>query len=595
MSRSNAHPSAVFFLCCILCSAPGASARADWPGNGALLTSSTSNFDVSIAPDAHGGVFAFWFEARPDSPGVYASRLQIDGSPAPGWPTPGRRVVETDRFAGASTRAVPDGSGGAYVAYWNPFLSAPNPHLAVARLAADGSPAPGWPTGGLLLFDEAQKPVFARMIPDGSGGACLAWLVWRARSPQSFFSSVNDVRAVRVAPDGSVAAGWPATGLAVWVPPDSAPASMLHALEVAPDGAGGMYVAWQDSADGIGDAYVQHLTGAGEVAPGWPADGRPVSSVASRKSGPLLASDGTGGVLAGWSEYRAGQYDAFLTRFTSGGAVHPGWSGSGLSLGTGVSYPYLATLAADDAEGAIVVLGSYALDGTVSMIARHATGSGMLDASWPGAGVLLGTAPLGGYAWSVPDRGGGAYVMWESFPPTPPGSPRTELWASRVTGQGNVAAGWPAGGLAVSILEGTIHYEQLVADGRGAALAGWRREPLQSNAEMRGTRLTPDANPTTDVPPPPAAAGLGRAWPNPSAGELRLELALDRAAPVEISILDLAGRRVRTLSPGWLAAGRRTVVWDGRDGRGARVPAGIYFVQARWPGFEGTRRVVRID
>jgi len=60
--------------------------------------------------------------------------------------------------------------------------------------------------------------------------------------------------------------------------------------------------------------------------------------------------------------------------------------------------------------------------------------------------------------------------------------------------------------------------------------------------------------------------------PNPFAGTTRLALGA-AARGVSVRVLDASGRRVRTL----VADGVGTVLWDGTDDRGARLPGGVYF------------------
>jgi len=45
-----------------------------------------------------------------------------------------------------------------------------------------------------------------------------------------------------------------------------------------------------------------------------------------------------------------------------------------------------------------------------------------------------------------------------------------------------------------------------------------------------------------------------------------------------VRIIDITGRLVRRLKDGWTQAGTQEIRWDGRDGRGAPVGSGIYFV-----------------
>lgn len=69
---------------------------------------------------------------------------------------------------------------------------------------------------------------------------------------------------------------------------------------------------------------------------------------------------------------------------------------------------------------------------------------------------------------------------------------------------------------------------------------------------------------------------LGQNFPNPFNPSTRIEFVLERAGNVDLSVFDLAGRRVATLQQGALAAGDHHVVWDGRSDGGASLPAGQY-------------------
>ena len=58
-------------------------------------------------------------------------------------------------------------------------------------------------------------------------------------------------------------------------------------------------------------------------------------------------------------------------------------------------------------------------------------------------------------------------------------------------------------------------------------------------------------------------ADLGlRFAPNPAADEARVTFELAEAGPVELVLLDLMGRHIRTLRQGWTAAGAHTARVD---------------------------------
>jgi len=93
----------------------------------------------------------------------------------------------------------------------------------------------------------------------------------------------------------------------------------------------------------------------------------------------------------------------------------------------------------------------------------------------------------------------------------------------------------------------------------------------------------------TAAPEAPTAFRVAGPWPNPARGGVRLAVRLEAAADAEISVFDLAGRRVRTLASGRWEAGERAVEWDLSDAAGRPVPTGLYLVRARI----GDRLVVR--
>jgi flagellar hook assembly protein FlgD len=66
----------------------------------------------------------------------------------------------------------------------------------------------------------------------------------------------------------------------------------------------------------------------------------------------------------------------------------------------------------------------------------------------------------------------------------------------------------------------------------------------------------------------------------PSEVVYRFELA--RASRVEVTVHDLKGTRLAVLARGAFEAGPQAVHWDGSDGKGAALPAGVYLIARRF-------------
>ena len=83
--------------------------------------------------------------------------------------------------------------------------------------------------------------------------------------------------------------------------------------------------------------------------------------------------------------------------------------------------------------------------------------------------------------------------------------------------------------------------------------------------------------------------------PNPSRGTTRFSVSLSVADHIQLEIVDVTGRRVRSLADGPATAGRHEYTWDGRTASGHAVPAGIYFARLRTAGRFYARRLVRFQ
>jgi hypothetical protein len=71
------------------------------------------------------------------------------------------------------------------------------------------------------------------------------------------------------------------------------------------------------------------------------------------------------------------------------------------------------------------------------------------------------------------------------------------------------------------------------------------------------------------------------AEPNPFGSETRISMVLSDAAPVTLTIYDLLGRHIATLTDGVRAAGGHSITWEGLDEEGQAVSPGIYILSLR--------------
>jgi len=82
--------------------------------------------------------------------------------------------------------------------------------------------------------------------------------------------------------------------------------------------------------------------------------------------------------------------------------------------------------------------------------------------------------------------------------------------------------------------------------------------------------------------------------PNPFMHHTDITYTLPAGGPTHVAIHDASGRLVRTLVNETRATGSHVVDWDGRDGNGRALPAGIYWIRLSSGGETGTGTIVRI-
>ncbi|NOZ61414.1 MAG: T9SS type A sorting domain-containing protein [Calditrichaeota bacterium] len=98
----------------------------------------------------------------------------------------------------------------------------------------------------------------------------------------------------------------------------------------------------------------------------------------------------------------------------------------------------------------------------------------------------------------------------------------------------------------------------------------------------------------------PQTFSLAQNYPNPfslaqNGAKTVIRFELPTAANVEIKIFDILGREVRRLVSGKQTAGVHRIHWDGTDGYGNPVSAGIYFYQMETAKFNDIKKLLILE
>jgi flagellar hook assembly protein FlgD len=94
----------------------------------------------------------------------------------------------------------------------------------------------------------------------------------------------------------------------------------------------------------------------------------------------------------------------------------------------------------------------------------------------------------------------------------------------------------------------------------------------------------------------PTVFALDRAVPTPFTGRTTIRFSIPRTTQTGIGIYSVAGALVRVLSaPKSLAPNTYSLVWDGRDDRGARVSRGVYYCRMAAGDFRAIKKLVKLE
>jgi hypothetical protein len=183
----------------------------------------------AVAPGLDGDVYVV-------SGGTNLKRMDRAGALKTGWPSTGINFSS----AGSDASLLPDGSGGVV---W--FQSFPPP--VVKRYDATGLLHAGWPAAGLALTDVAtdgnlfDPSLFRPLVRSGATHFFAAWTM-------PYNSTPVGIRLQRFSLDGTLAAGWAASGMEI------APAgvNVNESVTLIEDGSDGVYVLWYRDGTPVG-------------------------------------------------------------------------------------------------------------------------------------------------------------------------------------------------------------------------------------------------------------------------------------------------------------------------------------------------------
>ncbi len=304
-----------------------------WTANGVIMVNeATDQFEPKLVSDGAGGAIVCWTDPRSGAYDVYARKINSAG--APQWAANGVALVSWGGDQRLS-RIVSDGAGGAVVAWRDDRTGPTNRDIYARRVDSAGTVL--WTVNGVAICTAPGHQEEQQLIADGTGGAIIVW--------QDARGGATDIYAQRVSGAGAVQ--WNPDGVSLTFEPAS-----QTVPTITTDGAGGAIIAWQDARGANPtDIYVRRITSGG--VPVWSYNGVLLAGGTSLQAVPFAVSDGAGGAIVAWKDARSGAgYDAYARRVSASGA--PMWTTDGVPLCVMNDDQSPTTIVSNGSGGAIV-------------------------------------------------------------------------------------------------------------------------------------------------------------------------------------------------------------------------------------------------
>ncbi len=518
---------------------------ANWPVDGLPLSSGVAWDPFHAIPDGAGWVFVAWEDDRVERD-VYAQRILPSGVPAPGWPD-GGLAVATNPGVQTLPQLAADGRDGVFIGWIN--VSPDSLTARATHLQADGSVAPGWPAGGLVV---SEGRIFCSMAGDGAGGL----FVVTADLSTDYLGSgwLANYYLSRLTADGGIAPGWPATGVVVCNAPD-----VRNGIKTISDGFGGAISVWEDGRSGGILMYALRIAPDGSRWPGWAENGNPVSTAAGFQTvanppGDFVVGDDVGGAYIAFQLDAPSVSTTFIQHLAPNGSPASGWPTDGLPLGDGTGQ-FAARLASDGVNGVYAAWEDY---WTFSIFAQHYLMDGVVATEL----ALVSASP----------SADGVTLLWQGDR-----APMVTASVERRT----TSTGWEV--LGAPRLEGRDQLNYVDRDVSPGGRYGYRLSYVSGGVTQQTGETWVDV-------PGSAVFALEGARPNPAIGHITASFSLPSAARATLSLVDVTGREIARRDVGSMGVGRHVASMD----NSARTPPGLYWLRLTQGGRTQLARVALI-
>jgi len=303
-----------------------------------------------------------------------------------------------------------------------------------------------WTDNGIKIADATANNINMKAVSDGRGGLFITW--------ENDPAGDTDIYAQWI--DGSGTKRWGTNGVTV-----TAAGGDQKYPAIAIDGAGGVFVAWQDNV--TNDIYAQHLNSSG--TPSWGAGGVEICDATNTQSSVEIVSSTSNTAILVWSDKRGGSdTDLYAQKISSADPAI--WTDNGMAVVTAASNQSSAKIISDDSGGAYITWQDSRNSGTtgIDIYAQHLNASG--STTWTANGVVISTATENQTGPNLIQSGSQIVIAWDDNR----GS-ADDIYAQALNTSGTVQ--WTANGVGVCTASGLQYSNRIIADGSGGTIIAW--------------------------------------------------------------------------------------------------------------------------
>lgn len=504
------------------------------PGNPVSIAGNHQT-NPAMTTDGSGGTIIAWQDNRNGKYEIYAQRMNGDGNAV--WSVNGLPVCQQD--SNFKPMIVSDGSGGAIIA-WQSYRGSSTADIYAQRINSAGNIM--WSLNGLPVCVVVFEQDTISMVSDGLGGAILTWQDYRSNN------GFADIYAQRINPSGTMI--WTANGVNI-----CNQAASQRGPKIIGDGSGGAFITWYDNRAGNYDIYSQRVAAAGAVQ--WTTNGVATCTMAADQLTPDVTGDGANGIIITWTDFRSTtDFNIYAQRVGPSGAIV--WVVDGVVMNNNVAYAQTdPKIVSDGLGGAIISWTDYRTGITADIYAQRVNSTGAVQ--WTATGVIICTA-TGDQIFSqlTSDGNNGAYITWEDHR----NAGNSDIYAQRIAS--NAALNWAATGYEICTVANDQLRPNLVSNGNLGAIVVWQDYRSGSSFDIYevGFNTTgiigidPFGNLT------PSEYSLSQNYPNPFNPVTTINYGLRSSGNVKVSIYSILGENISVLVNEVQNAGDYSVTWD---------------------------------